>query len=431
MGALLRHPIRRWIPAVFVLVVVALSLVLPRTFVFHNPKNINFGYGNPPPVQYHPLTPARILDTRNGTGGFSSPVGPGATIDVIVSGVGGVPASGVTAAVINVTVVNTTANSHLTVFPTGVARPLASNLNWVAGQTVPNLVQIGLGTAGKVSVFNFQGSTDVVFDVQGFVQTPTGTPTTDGLFNPLVPARVMDTRNGTGGVPVSPVGPGSTLSLKVAGSDSVPATGVEAVVVNVTAANPTARSFVTVWPNGAAQPLASNLNFGPGQTIPNRVIVKVGTGGQINFFNQFGSVDLIVDVSGWFTDGTDLGQTGTVFNGLTPSRILDTRNGTGGFSSPVGPGGRIAVQVTGLGGVPTTGVSAVVMNVTITNPTDSSHLTVWPDGTPQPLASDLNYVAGITRPNLVVVQVGSNGKVDAFNFQGSTDVIFDVVGWYG
>jgi serine protease len=74
--------------------------------------------------------------------------------------------------------------------------------------------------------------------------------------------------------------------------------------------------------------------------------------------------------------------------------------------------------------------TAVVLNVTVTNPTAGSYLTVWPDGNGQPLASDLNFGKGQTRANLVVVKVGANGKVDLSNLAGSTDVIIDVVGWY-
>jgi hypothetical protein len=91
--------------------------------------------------------------------------------------------------------------------------------------------------------------------------------------------------------------------------------------------------------------------------------------------------------------------------------------------------------VAGNGGVPamnaTVAPTAVVLNVTVTNPTAPSYLTVWPDGAAQPLASDLNYVAGLTVPNLVVVKLGGNGSIDLFSAAGTTDVVVDVVGWYG
>jgi hypothetical protein len=110
---------------------------------------------------------------------------------------------------------------------------------------------------------------------------------------------------------------------------------------------------------------------------------------------------------------------------LVPSRILDTRSGV-----PVGAGGTIVHPVTGVGGVPATGVSAVVLHVTVTAPTAPSWLTVYPHGGARPVAANLNFVANQTAPNLVIAKVGSEGKVAAYNAAGSAHLIVDVVGWY-
>ncbi len=418
--------------------------VAPNAIELHPVLDIQFNPGAtpPPPLpgSYYPLTPARILDTRDGTGAVPvAPIGPGGALIVQVSGVGGVSSSA-SAAVINVTATNTTAPSFLTVFPTGVARPLASNLNWLAGQTRPNLVEVPLGLAGQVSLYNSAGSVDVIFDVAGYVDAPTGVT---GLFNPLVPVRVLDTRDGTGAL-AGRLGPNSVLGLQMTGQGQVPATGVSAVVLNVTVTNPSAPSFLTVFPTGASTPLASNLNFVAGQTAPNRVIVAVGAGGQVSFFNQFGTVDVIADLGGWFTDSSNPAATGSKFVGVTPVRILDSRNGTGLVNglggigpppiTPLGPAEGIAVQVAGQGGVPAMSdpnpPSAVVANVTVTNPTASGYLTVWPDGSTRPLASDLNWIANQTVPNLVVVKLGSSGMADLYNAFGCTAAIVDVVGYY-
>jgi hypothetical protein len=319
----------------------------------------------------------------------------------------------------NVTVTRTTANSYLTVYPSGVPRPTASNLNWVAGQTVPNLVEVAVGSGGQVSAYNLAGNVDVIFDVAGYVSTTAAGP--DGLYNPLVPARILDTRTGTS------IGSGQTLDVQVTGQGQVPSIGVSAVVLNVTATNPTAASYLTVFPSGTTRPVASDLNFQAGQTVPNRVIVKVGTSGKVTIFNFSGNVDVVADVGGWFVDAaSNPSATGTAFSGVTPARILDTRSGKG----PVGAGGTITVQVAGNGGVPSIPPTAVVLNVTVTGTTAASYLTVWPDGARRPLASDLNWVAGQTVPNLVIVKLGGNGMVDVYNLAGSTDVIMDVVGWY-
>ncbi len=380
---------------------------------------------------FHPVVPARILDTRTNTGGHPGALGQGQTLTLQVAGAGGAP-SGAYAAVMNFTVTDTTLASYLTVFPADAARPLASNLNWVAGQTVPNLVEIRLNASGAVNVFNGGGQADIIADLTGWVSAPTATPGAAGLFNAVVPARLLDTRDGTGALR-APVAGGSFVSLQITGRGGVPSSGVGAVVLNLTATNVSQATYITAWPEGTSRPLASNLNPSAGQTVANRVIVKVGSGGRVDLFNAYGSADLIADVGGWFTDGSVAASSGT-FVGLTPSRILDTRNGTGGIGSSLWPGHPVAVQVASRGGVPamnaTTPPTAVVINVTITAGTGASYLTVWPDGAAQPLASDLNWVAGQTVPNLAVVGLGSDGKVEIFSPGGYTDVLFDVVGYY-
>ncbi|MBV8159447.1 MAG: hypothetical protein JO265_00840 [Acidimicrobiia bacterium] len=377
--------------------------------------------------RYTPLTPVRVLDTRNGTGGFSSPVGAGQTISVQLSGMGGVPSVGVGAVALNVTVTNPTAASYLTVSPTGSARPTASNLNFQPGQTVPNMVVATLGTGGKVDVYNAGGSTDVIFDVAGWYSD--ASTNLGGTYGPLTPARILDTRNGTG-APAAPIAGGSSLNVQVTGQGGVPSSGVGAVVLNVTAVGPSAPSYLTVYPTGGAVPTASNLNFGAGQTVPNMVIAKVGSGGQVSVYNAVGTTDVIFDVAGWYSDGSLSSVATAMYGPLTPVRILDTRNGTGEYSHQVGPGQSIAVQAAGVGGVPPTGVSAVVLNVTVTNPDAGSYLTVYPDGSAVPTASNLNFGPGQTVPNLVVASVGADGMVDVYNAAGSADVIVDVAGWY-
>lgn len=379
---------------------------------------------------YQALSPVRIIDTRDGTGGVPvASIGPGGTLTVQVAGQGPLPATGVSAVVLNVTATNTTAPSYLTVWPTGVPRPLASNLNWVRGQTVPNLVEVALGLNGRVSIYNSAGSVDVIFDVAGYVATPTATPPSAGLYTAVVPSRVLDTRYGTGGVVAAPVSQGQAISVQIAGTPSIPTNGVAAVVLNVTATNPTAASYLTVFPTGVMPPRASNLNFVAGQTVPNRVIVKVGNGGSVSFYNATGSVNVIADIGGWFTDGTTAAS-GSLFVGVTPARVLDTRT-----AQNIGPNGTLVLPIAGQGGVPTMNAAvpptAVVLNMTVTNPTAPSFLTAWPDAATKPLASDLNYMAELTVPNLVIVKLGASGAIDLYNAAGTTDVVVDVVGWYG
>jgi len=114
----------------------------------------------------------------------------------------------------------------------------------------------------------------------------------------------------------------------------------------------------------------------------------------------------------------------------TPARVLDTRNGTGGYSTPVGPGGTISLQVTGAAGVPASGVTAVVLNVTTVDPTAGGYVSVYPDGQPRPVASNLDFAAGQTIANLVQVAVRADGKADFYNLAGSVNLVADLYGYY-
>jgi predicted esterase len=370
--------------------------------------------------RYIPVTPVRTLDTRDGTGGFAAPVGPGATIDVPMTGRGGVPPAGVSAVAVNVTVTQPSASGFLTIYPTGTARPLAANLNFTPAKTVPNLVVVKVGAGGKASLFNSAGNSHVVFDLAGWYTD--GGAGNDGRYTALVPARILDTRSGV------VLGPGASLDLQVSGMGGVPASGAEAAVMNVAVTDTTAASYLTVFPTGLPRPLAANLNFTAGDTVSNRVVTKLGTGGKVTIYNNAGTTDVVVDVGGWYSNPSVAGTAGG-YTALDPSRLLDTRDATGGITGPIGAGTGVDVQISGRGGVPATGVSAVILNATVTEPAGGGYLTISPAGTPRPLASDLNYASSETRPNLVVVRLGTGGKVNLFTSAGS-QVVFDVAGWF-
>lgn len=381
------------------------------------------------------LTPARLLDTRSGAGISTidgqflggGQVGAGGTLNLTVTNRGGVPASGVSAVALNVTATEGTLPSFITVYPTGSGRPTASNLNTSANQTIANMVIVPVGNNGQVSLFNLAGNVHLVADVLGYFPT--------GSVTGLNPARLMDTRAGTSTVDgqfagIGAVGAGGTTNLTVLNRGGVPSSGVGAVALNVTATEGTSSSFVTVYPAGATRPTASNLNTVANQTVPNMVIVPVGTGGQISLFNQAGNTHLIVDVLAWFPSAT------ASITGVTPARLLETRSGLSTIDNAFNAtgslqtGGVQSVTVINRGGVPASGVAAVALNVTATGGSTSGYLTVWPKGQSRPTASNLNFVANQTVPNMVIVPVGSDGQVSIYNFAGSTDVIVDVLAWF-
>ena len=251
-----------------------------------------------------------------------------------------------------------------------------------------------------------------------------------GDFTGVTPARILDTRSGVGQPGPGPVGPGSSINVPVAGQGGVPATGVQAVVLNVTAVSPTGLSFLTVWPTGLARPEVSNLNVVPGQTVPNAVTVGLGAGGQVSVFNATGATHVLFDVVGYDADET--GPVGSRFINTPPSRLFDTRIGLGGVpAAPIGPGGTLSFDVTGQNGVPATGVTGIVMNVTVTAPTGAGGwLGVFPNDVARPEVSSLNFSPGQTVANLVTVRVPASGVINFFNATGSTHLLADVVGYY-
>jgi len=370
-----------------------------------------------------PVSPSRVLDTRVGlgTGGVAARLGQNPLM-LDVSGVTGNASVVPTAVVLNVTVIAPTKNTYVEVYPNGDGPTGTSNLNVTAGEVVANQVTVQVGQNGMVDFYNADGQTDLVADIAGYYTLDKA----GSSYVPDGPNRVLDTRDGTGGV-TGPVGAGQSVSLQVTGVDGVPA-GVTAVVLNVTATEGTKNSFLSVYPVGSGVPSASSLNFAAGHNVPNLVTVQVGADGKVSFYNSSGSVQVVADLAGYFVSGGP--QTGGVSDSTGPTRILDTRNGTGAAKAPIGADQSIALQVAGVGQVPGSGVTAVVLNVTAVSATKSSFLTVYPDGESTPTASNLNFAANQTVPNLVVVPLGADGKVRFFNDTGDVEVIADIFGYY-
>lgn len=378
------------------------------------------------PVAFVPLAPSRILDTRSGIGA-GGPVGAGQTIDFQVAGVAGIPQTGVAAVVLNVTVTEARSFGFITAFPAGSAKPNASNLNYSAGQTVPNLVVVKLGVNGRVALANTSaGSVALIADVSGYYLA--GDATAPGSFVPLEPSRTLDTRFGVGAA--GPVAPNGSIDVQITGRAGVPASGVAAVVLNITVTEARSYGFITAHPTGEWRPNASNLNYVAGQTVPNLAMVKLGAGGKISLFNaSSGSVALIADVAGYYLAGSPAG-TGA-FVPLSPSRVIDTREHLGTWGPVWGNDTRDQIQIAGRGGVPATGVSAVVLNITVTEARSFGFVTAYPAGEARPNASNLNYVAGQTVPNLAVVKLSPQGTLAVSNISaGSAQVIADVAGYF-
>jgi len=383
------------------------------------------------PTELTAVDPARLMDTRASPTIDSLYSNTGAlrgreTRVLRVAGRGYIPSYGAATIALNLTITEPTAQGFLTVFPTGETRPNASNMNVTPGALASNMVTVPVSPDGTISIFNSSGSTHVVVDVLGWFPEA-------GDLRPLTPARLMDTRDAptidgrfrnTGSLT-----PGESRILLATGRGEVPSTGVSAVALNVTVAGSTGAGYITVHAAGTVRPTASNLNFTPGRIVPNMVVVPVDDRGRVQLVNSNGQTHVVVDVLGWFPDTP-------TFTPLTPARLLDTRDEPtvdGRFRS-IGPllgGGWMDLVVTGRGGVPSTGVSAVAINVTVDRPETSGFLTIHPAGIPLPRTSTLNFPADLTIANTAIVPVGANGQISIYNLRGRTNVIIDVLAWFG
>jgi hypothetical protein len=355
----------------------------------------------PPVGTFVAMSPVRFLDSRSSIGMR----GPGSVTVLPVAGLGGVPGDAAAVA-LNVTVTEPAEPGFVTVYPCGADRPTASNLNFAFGQTIPNAVIATVGSGGAVCLFA-SAATHLVVDVNGWFPPSAG-------FGPLSPVRLLDTRVGLG-VPAGLRPATSVTPLLVAGLGGVPGSAA-AVALNVTVTEPGEAGFVTVFPCDASLPMASNLNFAAGQTIPNAVIAKLSGDGRVCLYSS-APTHLVVDVDGWFPPGSGFGA-------LTPARLLDTREGPGLRDF----GAVTEVTVAGQGGVPG-GASAVALNVTVTDTYAPGFVTVFPCGSSPPTASNLNFAAGQTIPNAVLAKVGAGGQVCLYN-SAPTHLVVDVNGWF-
>ncbi|MEU8840512.1 hypothetical protein AB0D97_15480 [Streptomyces roseus] len=382
-----------------------------------------------PGSDFTPYAPTRLLDTRDGTGTTKGKVAPYATARVKISGNGSIPA-GVTAVVLNVTATNTTSGGHVTAYPEGSERPTTSNVNFTAGQTVPNLVIVPVNKNGYVDLYNGGWEpVDLIADVTGYF-----TRTSSSGYTALNPSRFLDTREGLGG-PRGQVAGQGTIGVRMTGNGGVPY-GATAVALNVTVTNPREDGHLTVYPSGGAAPSTSNLNFRGGQTVANSVIVPVGADGSIKIRNgAWKGADVIVDVVGYYSTDSQ-----GAYLPFLPERLLDTRDPADWPYGQLEGQGYIYMPLSSTRPQNT----AYVLNTTVTNTRGDGYLTVSPDPnslnaydndwaiwpTP-PNSSNLNWKRGETVPNLVQAGTGNNGIVDFWN-RGwdNIDLVVDIFGVY-
>jgi hypothetical protein len=357
-----------------------------------------------------PVTPKRVLDTREGTGtgGVKKPIGQGETITLDLSA--DLPV-GTSAVVLNLTGTQTTNNTYLTIWPAEVAQPEVSNINLDPNSTRSNATSVALGSSRVVKIFNNGGSAHAILDLSGYYKLNEG-----DKYTPKTPERVLDTRTS------GPVGPQGSVDIDF--SSKVPADAT-AVTFNLTGLAATGYTFVTAFPNGTPQPYVSNLNLDPNKTTPNLVTVRLGADKKVRLYNNVGNVHLIADLAGYFAPNS-----GYWFYPVAPVRELDTRDPNIG---PLDPSTALILY----GYKPE--IKGIVGNLTGTGPTAEGYVTAWPADQNQPFVSNLNLAAGQTAANMLSVAIGPDPDQESYpgngvlfaNSAGSVHLILDLAGFYG
>jgi len=366
-------------------------------------------------LQFIPITPCRIADTRNATGAFGGPElagGATRTFDVPQSACG-IPATAA-AYSLNATVVPIASLGYLTVWPAGEAQPSVSTLN-SDGRVKANATITPAGTNGGVSVY-VSDATQFILDIDGYF-VPAGTSSSGLEFFPVTPCRIADTRNPSGALGGPSLDSATSRSFPVQSSScGIPATA-KAYSLNVTAVPHESLGFLTAWPTGEAQPTVSTLNASTGVVTANAAIVPAGTSGGISIYVSDAS-DVILDINGYFASPATGGLS---LYTVTPCRVLDTRNSSA-FD------GTLTIPVESSSCAPPSTAKDYVLNATVL-PVDSlAYLSLWAAGAPQPVVSTLNASDGAITSNMAIVPT-SNGSVDAYA-AATTNLLLDISSYF-
>ena len=388
----------------------------------------------PTGMQFVPMTPARVADTRLAEGG-AGPILPGEggmrVLSVATVQAGGAPAVpvGATAIVVNVTVPNPTSDGHVRIMPGDAALTSASAVNFRAGESIANGLTAKIDAQRRVKVYT-GAAADVVLDVVGYF-VPATAPAS-GRFTPLVPVRVYDSvADPLGELPGTSDRQVSTATALSGGATAVPA-GATAVAYNITVVRPAGAGHLRVMPGDETTSSSSTINWATGgDVIANGLTVRVDAQRKVRVFNSSGApVHFLLDVVGYYS------ATGSQFYPSDPARVLDTRVAFGG-AGPLGASGTrtasVASSLPSAGGseqVPS-GAVAIAYNLTVANTGGGGHLRVYPTGSALVPASALNWPAsGYTRANGSIVAISPGRQVDIYNGSPSADVLIDTLGYY-
>ncbi len=375
-------------------------------------------------LQFIPVTPCRVADTRGPAGPFGGPTMTAGTRSFVVpQSPCGIPATA-QAYSLNVTVVPPGRLTYLTLWPTGQSQPYVSTLNSWAGDVVANAAIVPAGTGGAVSVF-VTNTTDVILDINGYFAASNASNAFS--FYPATPCRVVDTRTATGQFGGPSMSAGQVRDFPVPLSAcAIPATA-RGYSLNATVVPPGYLGFLTMWPTGQARPNASTLNSWKGKIMANAALVPAGTNESVSVYVS-NATNTVLDINGYFGQP---GFTGALtFHPVTPCRIADTRNANSPFGGPeMGASTSRTFPVPASAcGIPAT-AEAYSLNVTVVPDGLLAYLTTWPTGSAKPYVSTLNSFDGSVVANAAIVPAGAGGGIDVF-VTNQTHVVLDINGYF-
>jgi hypothetical protein len=388
--------------------------------------------GTPASV-FVPITPDRLMDTRSATK-IGSVTGPVAALSTTLVPIDGstvdtqLPASGVTAVAVAITVTGDADGGFLTAYPAQTPMPETSTVSFAALVTMTNDAIVPVGPDGDIAIFNNStGTVQLIVDVTGYFTTNTAA-TNASTYTPLAdPTTILDTRSGTG-APEATIAADGTLSLTVAGDTTngvdLPSSGLTAVALNLTVV-PTAignSGNLITYPDGISRPVVSTVTYDAtgDQSQATTVLIPVGSDGKIDIYNASSTtINLVGELSGYFTTAT----TGQYYHPLDSTRIIDTRNSKALASDSAM---NVADPASVLADDPT-----LVLNITVTLPADGGFLVEYPGTASLPNASIIDFAAGETVANLALVNSASNNSFNLYNSSGGTvQVVVDTDGYF-
>ena len=380
----------------------------------------------PPGGQFVPIAPFRLVDIATGVGGSTTRIGPQESRDYQILGIGGVPATDVSAVVVDVaasSLLNATTSS-LRVYASG--GPTPDTVLRVEGGTVnrSNTVITKVGVNGKIRVYNANGDMSFNLDVQGYFTT-----SGDGAgFTPINPVRMVSTSTGVG-IAQQKVAPNSTQDLQIAGGSEVPLEAT-AIYANVKVSGASANGSLRLGEGGASSSGPASLNYAADVYSDSGMTIKLAPNGKIRLTNlsTVTSIDFHIDVQGYFVDGPQFDGGG--FTPLSGLRIYGTQDTA--FAS----GEVRTLTVSGLGGLPAAGqASAAVLTVAATDFSASGAIKVWSADATEPGTTSLTFntnshvTLGLSSTS--IVRLPANGAVKVKNTSAaSVRAYLSAQGWF-